>query len=171
MKERDTVKEQKELLKTLQRLVDNDEAFFHELTDEIGIYQPFIIPMMLALPEKKFSMEVCSDWMRLYLLVWSYFRKFPSVKMKELSDEAYYEKYNEQINIVKSIGAEQDPVEKIRIGQKNVLEIKSLYLFTLIFGCTQEWPNLMALQKQDSFNELMHLKSLIMALDEIAESV
>ncbi len=117
-----------ELIKKIDRI---DAAYTDTVSDEIFQRQPFFLSVLLGY-RLDVSMEELEEIMKIYFLIWEYFRSNPNVQKKQVT-QAYFEKTQaKNIGMLKYSEGEPNEREKMKVYSYDLQKLKSKALWTAI---------------------------------------
>ena len=152
-----------ELIKKIDQV---DAAYTDRVSDEIFQRQPFFLSVLLGY-QFDVSMEELEEIMKIYFLIWEYFRSNPNIQKKQVS-QAYFEKaQTENIGMLKYSEGEPNKREKMKVYSYDLQKLKSKALWTaILFRC----DNRPVLRKMDTETKgfiLIGMKSFIDCFETI----
>ncbi len=152
-----------ELIKKIDQV---DAAYTDRVSDEIFQRQPFFLSVLLGY-RFDVSMEELEEIMKIYFLIWEYFRSNPNIQKKQVS-QAYFEKAQaKNIEMLKYGEGEPGKLEKTKVYSYNLQKLKSKALWTAIFFRFDNRPMLQKMDTETKGFILIGMKSFIDCFETI----
>lgn len=152
-----------ELLKKIDHI---DAAYADTVSDEIFQRQPFFLSALLG---HKFdvSMEELDEIIKIYILIWQYFRSSPRVQKKQVT-QADFEKFQiKNIEMLKYSEGEPTEDKKLKVYAYDLQKLKSKALWTAILFRCDHRPLLKNMDIRMKAMILVGMKSFIECFETI----
>ncbi len=135
--------------------LSNDFAWANTITDELFIYQPFLLSMLIGY-KFDLSPSELEETLNLYIAVWEFFKVNPKAKTNKIT-EAMFERF-QKMNI--KVFELNDPVEKDTVT----------ILLAAIFERFRKRPALFSMDTQTKGAIMVGVKSIIECFEEITSN-
>jgi len=155
------------------RHVENNEedfAFANTVTDELYLYQPFILSMMMGYKMDLTPGEL-SGVIKLFIVIWEYNKVNSGVRSTPISQERYERVEDRNISVLKNIersGSDKDRPDYL-IEDLNRSDSKALLAALFMQFKENESLRNMAIQTKGPL--LIGLKSVIECFDEVSAGI
>jgi hypothetical protein len=152
-----------------EKRIDADElGYMEELLNEILECQPFMASMMLGFHHDLKPAE--SDAViRIFLIIWSFYRKYPAVRINPLTEARYEEVLLRNLKRVEYAGGEEDQEQFRQVIRLDVNGMKSKSLYTIIVHRFDTLQILKEIEIMEKGQLWMGTKALIDCLDDKVE--
>jgi hypothetical protein len=158
--------EVKELAGLLVKIDNIDEKYAHEISDEIFKQQPFFLSVLMGYYLDT-TPEELEEIMKIYFLIWEYFKQQKSLPTKKVT-EAYYEKIqNRNIQMLKYAEGEPKQSEVMKIYSNDLLNLKSKALLTAVLFRFNNRPVLLKMDEKKKGIITFGIKSFIECFETI----
>jgi|SRR6185437_4239751 len=144
----------------------NDLAFANRVTDEIYLHQPFLLSTIKGY-KMDLSPEPLDALVKLYLILWEYFKDEPNVRKVAITQQQYEKAEGLQIAMLQSLERLASEKQKEMAVTNNLNRIISKALIALMFAEFKERKALNALDPQTKGILLVGLKSFIQCFEDI----
>lgn len=152
-----------ELLKKIDQV---DATYADTVSDEIFQRQPFFLSVLLGY-QFDVSMEELEEIMKIYFLIWEYFRSNPNFQKKQVS-QAFFERIQtKNIGMLKYSEGEPGKLEKRKIYSNDLHKLKSKALWTAILFRCDNRPVLRKMDIETKGMILIGMKSFIECFEAI----
>jgi hypothetical protein len=129
------------LAKTIKKIDEIDADYVNSASDEIFKHQPFFLTVMLGHRHDVSNYEL-EEIMKLYFLVWEYFRSNPKIKTKLVTESSFNKIQKRNIEMLKYSDGETNGNDKLDIYTQDIQTIKSKALLAAIFLRFNDRPTL-----------------------------
>ncbi|WP_423128092.1 hypothetical protein [Gaoshiqia sp. Z1-71] len=152
-----------ELIKKIDHI---DPAYVNTVSDEIFQRQPFFLSVLLGY-QFDVSMEALEEIMKVYFLIWEYFRSNPNVQKKQVT-QAFFEKNQaKNIGMLKYSEGEPNEREKMKVYFYDLQKLKSKALWTAVLYRCDSRPVLQKMNTEIKGIILIGMKSFIDCFETI----
>ena len=159
-------KEVAELAHVVKKIDLLNADYVNSLSDEIFPLQPFFLTVLLGY---RFDVtpEEHDEIIKIYFLIWEYFRKNKNVQTKKVT-ETYFEKVQDsQIEMLQYIEDESDEKEKGKIYTDDLQKLKSKALLTAVLYRYTSRPVLIKMDEKSKGILFIGIKSFIECFESI----
>jgi len=159
-------KESKILSESIKKIDKIDSDYVNTTSDEIFKFQPFFLTVLLG-HQHDVTMEELEEIMKIYFLVWEYFKLNSNLQTKQLT-ESYFNKIQEK-NIEMLRYTQDMPKEndKLEIYSSDLQNIKSKSLMAAIFFRFNERPALLKMDIKKRGAIMIGIKTFIECFETI----
>ena len=119
------------LAKVLREIDNIDAEYVNAVTDEIYKIQPYFLTVLLGY-SYDVSGEELEEIMKIYFIIWEYFRLKPNIKKMKVTETFFDQIQAKNIGMLKYSEGEADKTEKIKIYAGDIQKLKSKSLWTAI---------------------------------------
>ncbi len=151
------MKDPKELLNKIDEI---DENYVNHIGDEIFQHQPFVLSVLLSY-RLNTKVEELDDLMKVYFVMWEYFKHKERVKQVQITEGQFQEQQLRNIHFFKYLEGETDEVEKKKIISGNLEQLDAKDLLTAIFFWFKSRPALANMNKETQASTLISLKTFV----------
>ena len=144
----------------------NNPAYANKVTDEIYKYQPFILSVLLGY-KMDFQLEELAPLVKLYLLIWLFYRDQRSVKNIPITPDRYMIAEESTVRMLQKIETAKTEKQKDEILNKDLNSTSSKALLAMIFLQFRENIILEKLNKKTQGAIIVGIRSFILCFDEI----
>jgi hypothetical protein len=144
----------------------NDLDFVGRITDEIYLHQPFLLYTIMGY-KMDLSPEPLDALVKLYLILWEYFKDEPNVRKVAITQQQYEKAEDLQIAMLQTLERLASDKQKEMAVTNNLNRIISKALIALMFAEFKERKALNALDPQTKGILLVGLKSFIQCFEDI----
>lgn len=151
----------------LLSLTDNiDEQYLHQATDEIYVYQPFLLSMFLGYKLDTTDAEL-DEILKIWLLIWEFFKEKRNIRTVKLTEQCFEQAQSKNVAFLKYLHEKgSDEVMEERVSN-NLKELGSKSLFATILAKFHTKPALVRMDVEKKGIILLGIKSLVEALEGI----
>ncbi|WP_020530993.1 hypothetical protein [Flexithrix dorotheae] len=154
-------------LSALIKAVDNiDAEYANRVSDEIYKYQPFFLSVLLGyrLDTKP---EELDELMRVYFMIWEYFKSKPYVKTKKIT-EAFFERAEKKhIDMLKYSEGEPNESARKKVFSNDLENLQSKGLWTAVLLKFEDREALLKMEKESKVIILIGIKSFIECFENL----
>ena len=152
--------ETSKLMGLLAKIDNLDTEYVNEISDETFKQQPFFLTVLLGY-HLDTSPEELEEIMKIYFLIWEYFKQNKNIPKKRVT-ETYFDKIqNRNIQMLKYVEGEHEEDERLKIYSNDLQNLKSKALFTAILYRYINRPVLKKMGKEKKGIILVGIKSFI----------
>ncbi len=153
-------KETKQLAEIIAKVDSIDAEYVNAISDEIFKKQPFFLTVLLGY---RFDVEPLEleEIMRLYYMVWEYFKLKENIPAKKIGEKDFEKVQNRHIEMFKYTTKEESASDRMNIYSNDLKNIKSQSLFAAILLRFDIRPDLIEMDKETKLATLVGLKSFI----------
>ncbi len=139
------------LAESIKKIDQIDSDYVSFISDEIYSRQPFFFSVLLGY-RIDVTMEELEEIMKIYFLVWEYFRFKPNVQTIKVTESYFKKVLMKNIKMLKYSEGETKEIDKLDIFASDLQTLKSKSLMTSVFFRFNERPTLlkMDIQKKGS---------------------
>jgi len=155
-----------ELARLLTKIDNIGVEYFNEISDEIFKQQPFFLTVLLGY-RLDTSTEELEEIMKIYFLIWEYFRQTKNVHTKKVT-EAYFETIqNRNIHMLQYVEGEPEQNDRLKIYTSNLQNLKSKALLTAVLFRYNNRPVLSKMDEKKKGIILVGIKTFIECFETI----
>jgi hypothetical protein len=159
-------KETKRLAELIVQIDQIDADYVNSVSDELFKRQPYFLNILLG-HRADLSLVELEEIMKIYFLVWEYFKLNQNLKTKQVT-EAYFNKVQDKnIQMLRYAADEPKEKDKLEIYSFDLQSINSKSLLTAIFMRFNERPNLLNLNYEKKAVIMIGIKSFIECFETI----
>lgn len=150
----------------LLSLTDNvDDQYLHRATDEIYVYQPFLLSMFLGYKLDTSDAEL-DEILKIWLLIWEFFKEKRNIRTIKLTEQCFEQAQSKNVAFLRYLHEKgNDEVMEERVSNNKELGSKSLFATILVNFHTK--PALVRMDMEKKGIILVGIKSLVEALEGI----
>jgi len=160
------VDDMSEIFKIREKIDNLDAEYVNEISDEIFKYQPFFVTVLVGY-HIDVSPEELEEIMKIYFLIWEYFKQNKNVKTKKVTEAFFENILNRNIQMLKYVDGETEQHEIQKIYVNDLQRLKSKALFAEIFHRFNSRPVLLKMEKPLNAIILLGIKSFIECFETI----
>jgi hypothetical protein len=151
----------------LLSLTDNvDDQYLHRATDEIYVYQPFLLSMFLGYKLDTSDAEL-DEILKIWLLIWEFFKEKRNIRTIKLTEQCFEQAQSKNVAFLRYLHEKgNDEVMEERVSN-NLKELGSKSLFATILANFHTKPALVRMDMEKKGIILVGIKSLVEALEGI----
>jgi hypothetical protein len=124
-------KETGAIAESIKKIDQIDADYVDSVSDEIYKLQPFYLTVLLG-HRLDVSMEELEEIMKIYFLVWEYFRLKPNIQIKQVTESLYSKIQKKNLEMLKYSEGEFKDKDKSEVYSYDLQDLKSKSLFTAI---------------------------------------
>lgn len=158
--------ETKGLVESIRKIDQFNADDVDEVTAEIFKYQPFFLTVLLGYRYDVSSDEL-EEIMKIYFLVWEYFRLNPGVQTSQVTEEWFYKIQKKNIDMLKYIEGEPKEDDKVEIYARDLQNLKSKSLLTAVLIRFNERSTLLKMDIDKKAPVMIGIKSFIECFEMI----
>ena len=158
--------EVKILAGTINKIDRMDEDYMNAVSDEIFALQPFFLTVLLGY-SYDVSPEELEEIMKIYFLVWEYFRSNPNVRNRQVTESFFSKIQQKNIEMLKYSDGEPEENERLEIYSYDLQNIKSKSLLAAIFFRFNERTILVNMDTNKKGAVLIGIKSFVECFEKI----
>jgi hypothetical protein len=143
-----------------------DADYVNTVSDEIFEMQPFFLSVLLGY-SYDVSMDELEEIMKIYFIVWEYFRSNPNVQKKRVTGSFFNKIQQKNIEMLKYTEGEPEENEKLEIFSYDLQNLKSKSLLAAIFLRFNERAVLVNMDFNNKGAVMIGIKSFIECFEEI----
>jgi len=151
---------------SIRKIDQIDADYVNTISDEIFKMQPFFLAALLG-HRLDVSMDEMEEIMKIYFLVWEYFRLNPNVQKKQVTESYFNKVQKRNIEMLKYSDGESKEKDKLEIYSYNIQNLKSKSLLTAIFFRFNERPILLKMDIEKRGAVMIGIKSFIECFETI----
>ena len=155
-----------ELAGTLTKIDNLSAEDVNTLSDEIFKRQPFFLTVLLGY---RFDVtpEELEEIMKIYFLVWEYFRSYKNVQTKQVTETDFEKVQDRHIKMLNYIEGETEQNEKLNTYSYDLDKLKSKALLTAVLYRYDNRPVLLKMDKVTKGFIFVGIKSFIECFETI----
>lgn len=154
------------LAESIKKIDQIDSDYVNSISDEIFRCQPFFLTVLLG-HRIDVSMEELDEIIKIYILVWEYFRLKPNIQTKKLTEPNFNKILKKNIKMIKYSEGESKEIDKLEIFAFDLQNLKSKSLITSVFFRFKERPTLLNMDIQKKGSIMIGIKSFIECFEAI----
>jgi hypothetical protein len=161
-------REQQGELAKLLALTDNiSEQYLHRATDEMYIYQPFLLSMLLGYKLDTKDAEL-DEIVKIFLLIWEIFKDKRNIRTVKLTEQCFEQAHDKNIALLKYLDGEGSDKVRGELVSNDLKGLGSKGLFATILAKFHTKSALVRMNMEKRGIILVGIKSLIEALEGIS---
>jgi hypothetical protein len=153
-------KETTELAELVKKIDDLNVGYVNTLSDEIFQRQPFFLTVLLGY-RLDVTTEELEEIMKIYFLVWEYFKVKKKVPTKKVTEADFEKVQSRHIEMLKYAEGESDQKEISNVYAHDLEKIVSKSLLTVVLFRYNTRPVLIKMDEQSKGVILVGIKSFI----------
>lgn len=158
--------ELKPLAELLKKIDQIDSEYVNSTSDEIYKYQPFFGSVLLGY-QYDISMAELEEIMKIYFLIWEYFKVNPKLQTKQVTESGFYKIQNKHIEMLRYAQNEPEENAKLDIYSSDIQNLKSKSLLTAIYFRFNERPLLLKMDIETKGIIMIGIKSFIVCFETL----
>ncbi|MEP7266443.1 MAG: hypothetical protein ABI844_02370 [Saprospiraceae bacterium] len=152
-------------LVALQLRVDNiDAEYLHSISDDIFQNQPFFLTVLLGY-RLDTSPEELEEIMKIYFLIWEYFKINKGVRVRQVTQEDFEKIQRRYIEMLQYAEGEVNQQGRIQVYSYDLQDTRAKALLTAILFRYNNRPILVKMEEQKKGIILIGIKSFIECFD------
>lgn len=152
-----------ELIKKIDQI---DSNYVNTTSDEIFKFQPFFLTVLLGY-QHDVTMEELEEIMKIYFLVWEYFKLNPNLQTMQVTESYFNKIQKKNIEMLKYTQDEPKENDKLEIYSYDLQNIKSKSLIASILFRFKERPTLLKMNIENKAAIMIGIKSFIECFETI----
>lgn len=158
--------ETRDLAGILKKIDNTDATYAEKILDEMFKRQPFFLTVLIGY-RLDVTPEELDEIMKVYFIIWEYFRTNRNVQTKEVSQDHFEKAEHRNIQMLKYIEGEPTADAKSDIYGNDLQNLKSKSLMTAVFFRFNERPTLLKMEEMKKVAILIGVKSFIECFENI----
>ena len=154
------------LAEAIKKIDKIDSDYINTVSDEIYKIQPFFLSVLLGY-QYDVSMDELDEIMKIYFLVWQYFRLEPNVQKKQVTEADFSKIQKQNIEMLKYSEGESSADTKSALYSNDLQGQKSKSLLTAVFFRFNERPILLKMDIEKRGAILIGIKSFIECFEKL----
>jgi hypothetical protein len=147
--------------------IDNiDAAYVDKVSSELFIHQPFFLSVLMGYRED-ISMEELDEIVKIYFLIWAYFKQNKNVHAKKVTTPFFETIQNRKIQMLQYVSGETDEQEKMKIYCNDLQQLTSKALLTAVFYRYNNRPVLLRMDTMKKSLIFLDINSFIECFETI----
>jgi len=157
--------ETRKLAESIKKIDHIDADYVNIISDEIFKFQPFLLSVLLGykMDVSKYELE---ELMKIYFLIWEYFRLNSNVRTKQLK-ESYYNKILKKNFEMLNYSKDEPKGNQVEIYSSDLQNLKAKSLFTAILYRFNERDILLKMSVEIKGAVILGIKSFIECFETI----
>ncbi len=147
-------------------LIDSDYVI--TTSDEIFKIQPFFHSALLG-HQHDVTMEEFEEIMKIYFLVWEFFKSHPNLQIKQVTESCFNKTQKKNIEMLRYSQDEPKENDKPEIYSSDLQNLKSKSLMAAIFFRFKERPTLLNMDIEKKGAIMIGIKSFIECFDDLTK--
>jgi len=156
------IKNLSEFLKKIDKI---DAEYVNTTSDEIFKFQPFFLSVLLGY-RLDVSTDELEEIMKIYFIIWEYFRLNPNVQTKQVTEPCFNKIQERNIKMLWYSNCETES-DKLKIYSNDLQNLKSKSLMTAILFRFYERSTLLQMNIQTKGAVMIGIKSFIECFETI----
>ena len=162
-KDLDETSEMAELLKKIDNI---DENYVNRVSDEIFQRQPFFLSVFLGY-RHDVSPEELDEIMKMYFLIWEYFRRHKNVQTKQITQTDFEKIQRRNIQMLHYADGELDQKAKAQVYTSDLQNLRSKALLTAILFMNNNRPVLLNMDPEKKATIYVGTKTFIECFERL----
>ena len=158
--------ETKILAELIKKIDQIDSDYVNSTSDEIFKFQPFFLTVLLG-HQPDVSMEELEEIMKIYFLVWEYFKLNPNLQTKQVTESYFNKVQKKNIEMLRYTQDEPKENDILEIYSSDLQNFKSKSLLTAIVLRFNERPTLLKMDIEKKGAIMVGIKSFIECFETI----
>jgi len=150
----------------LKKMDQIDYEYADAITDEIYKIQPFFLSVLLGY-SYDVTREELDEIMKIYFVIWEYFRSNPNVRKQKVTEEQFNKIQKKNIWMLKYFEGESDENKKLNIYADNIRNLRSKSLLTSVLFRFDNRPILSKMRSDHKGPVLIGIKSFIECFESL----
>jgi len=155
-----------ELAALIYRIDNIDAEYVNKTSDEIFKQQPFFLNVLIGF-RLDTSPEELEEFMKIFFLIWEYFRQNKNVQIKQVSVSFFERIQNRNIQMLQYVEGEHGENAGMKIYGNDLQNLKSKALFTAVLFRYNNRPVLLKMDDNKKGIILIGIKSFIECFETI----
>lgn len=154
------------MAEAIKKIDHIDADYVNTVSDEIYKIQPFFLSVLLGY-QYDVSMEELEEIMKIYFLVWEYFRLHPNIQKSQVTEADFSKIQKQNIEMLKYSEGEPSENDKLSLYATDLQHQKSKSLLTAVFFRFNERPILLKMDIEKRGAILIGIKSFIECFEKL----
>lgn len=164
---RNDINEMARIESLLKKIDADDIAYLDTISDEINQKQPFLLSLLLGY-QNDISVLELEELLRIYLLIWNFFRNHPNVQTQKITEAMFEQMQDRNISMLRNTAAEA-AYQKSMVFEKDLQNIASKALMSTIWVRFTTRPVLTNMEMKTKSIIMIGIKSLIECFEALCE--
>ena len=147
--------------------IDNwDVDYINSISSEILQYQPYFLSVLAGV-RLEVTEEELEEFLRIYFLIWEFFRKDKNVLAKKVTEADFLKVHNKQIEMLRYMEGEPTKKEKGKVVSYDFQKIKSRSLLAAVLLRYSDRPVIAKMDEQMKGHVFVLIKSFIECFENV----
>ena len=143
--------EAQDLTKILNALDNINPEYVNKISDELFKHQPFFLSVLLGY-RLDTSLEELDELMKIYFLIWEYFKQNGNLQAKMVTKASFEEIQSRNIYMFQYVEGESTENEKLKVYSSDLQHLKSKALLTAVLYRYNNRPVLLRMEEKKMGN-------------------
>ena len=147
--------------------IDNwDADYINFISSEILQYQPYFLSVLAGV-RLEVTEEELEEFLKIYFLIWEFFRKDKNVLAKKVTEADFLKVHNKQIEMLRYMEGEPTKKEKGKVVSYDFQKIKSRSLLAAVLLRYSDRPVIAKMDEQMKGHIFIGIKSFIECFENV----
>ena len=147
--------------------IDNwDADYINSISSEILQYQPYFLSVLAGV-RLEVTEEELEEFLKIYFLIWEFFRKDKNVLAKKVTEADFLKVHNKQIEMLRYMEGEPTKKEKGKVVLYDFQKIKSRSLLAAVLLRYSDRPVIANMDEQMKGHVFVLFKSFIECFENL----
>ena len=147
--------------------IDNwDVDYINSISSEILQYQPYFLSVLAGV-RLEVTEEELEEFLKIYFLIWEFFRKDKNVLAKKVTEADFLKVHNKQIDMLRYMEGEPTKKEKGKVVSYDFQKIKSRSLLAAVLLRYSDRPVIAKMDEQMKGHVFVLIKSFIECFENV----
>ena len=147
--------------------IDNwDADYINSISSEILQYQPYFLSVLAGV-RLEVTEEELEEFLKIYFLIWEFFRKDKNVLAKKVTEADFLKVHNKQIEMLRYMEGEPTKKEKGKVVLYDFQKIKSRSLLAAVLLRYSDRPVIAKMDEQMKGHVFVLIKSFIECFENL----
>ena len=147
--------------------IDNwDVDYINSISNEILQYQPYFLSVLAGV-RLEVTEEELEEFLKIYFLIWEFFRKDKNVLAKKVTEADFLKVHNKQIEMLRYMEGEPTKKEKGKVVSYDFQKIKSRSLLAAVLLRYSDRPVIAKMDEQMKGHIFIGIKSFIECFENV----
>ena len=147
--------------------IDNwDVDYINSISSEILQYQPYFLSVLAGV-RLEVTEEELEEFLKIYFLIWEFFRKDKNVLTKKVTEAYFLKVHNKQIEMLRYMEGEPTKKEKGKVVSYDFQKIKSRSLLAAVLLRYSDRPVIAKMDEQMKGHVFVLIKSFIECFENV----
>ena len=147
--------------------IDNwDVDYINSISSEILQYQPYFLSVLAGV-RLEVTEEELEEFLKIYFLIWEFFRKDKNVLAKKVTEADFLKVHNKQIEMLRYMEGEPTKKEKGKVVSYDFQKIKSRSLLAAVLLRYSDRPVIAKMDEQMKGHVFVLIKSFIECFENV----